>query len=185
MKEYISQSIQAKTDILKDEIFLKDIESAVKIITKALKSDKKVMFAGNGGSACDCNHLATEFISKFYKERKALNAVSLCSNNAVITALSNDYGYGKVFSRQVEAHGQKGDVLMAFSTSGDSENIIEALNYAKKIGITGIGFTGEPPCKMDCICDILFKVPSDQTPIIQESHIMLGHLICKMVEENF
>lgn len=184
MKEYISKSIQAKAEILQNQAFLNDIEKAVEIIFAAFKSGKKVLLIGNGGSASDCNHLATEFISKFYKERKALNAISLVANNSTITAIANDYGYEKVFSRQLEAVAEKGDVLLAFSASGNSANIIEALKSAKNIGLMNIGFTGKNKCKMDELCDILLKVPSDDTPIIQESHIMLGHLICKMVEEK-
>lgn len=190
MKEYISKSIQAKTDIFQNEAFLNDIEKAVDIIVTALKTDKKILLIGNGGSASDCNHLATELVSKFYKERKALNAISLAANNSTITAIANDYGYEKVFSRQIEAVAEKGDVLLAFSTSGNSANIIEALKVAENIGLVKIGFTGKNKSKMGNlydvydVCDVLLKVPSDETPIIQESHIMLGHLICKMVEEK-
>lgn len=184
MKEYISKSIQAKTEILQDKAFLSDIEKAVESLVAAFKSGKKVLLIGNGGSASDCNHLATELVSKFYKERKALNAISLAANNSIITAIANDYGYEKVFSRQIEATGEKGDVLLAFSTSGNSANIIEALKTAENIGLIKVGFIGKNDCKMDKHCDILLKVPSGDTPIIQESHIMLGHLICKMIEEK-
>ena len=184
MKEYISKSIQAKTKILNDDVFLKDIEKIVEIIITALKSDKKILFVGNGGSASDCNHLSTELVSKFYKKRKAINAISLASNNSTITAIGNDYGYENIFSRQVEALGEKADVLIAISTSGNSKNIVEALKTSTKIGLVKIGLTGQKPCKMDDFCDIILKVPSDDTPIIQESQIMLGHLICKMVEEK-
>lgn len=184
MKEYILKSIKTKESILNDKTFLNDLEKLVEIIVKAFISGNKVLFIGNGGSASDCNHLATEFVSKFYRERKALPAISLAANNATITAIANDYGFEKVFSRQIEGLGEKGDVLFAFSTSGNSENILEALNKAEERGLVKIGLTGEKPCKMDNLCDILFKVPSVETSIIQESHIMLGHLICKMVEEK-
>lgn len=184
MKEYISKSIHAKGEILHDEKFLGNIEKAVEITICTLNSGKKLLFAGNGGSASDCNHLATELVSKFYKERKGICAISLASNNSSITAIGNDYGYEKVFARQVEALGKEGDILFAISTSGNSESIINALNTAKFLGLITIGFTGKNPCLMDGLCDVLFKVPSDETPIIQEAHIMLGHLICKIVEEN-
>lgn len=184
MREYISKSINAKGEILHDDKFLENIEKAVEIILNALNSGNKLLFIGNGGSASDCNHLATEFVSKFYKERKAFSAISLASNNSIITAIANDGGYDEVFSRQIDSLGEKGDILLAFSTSGNSKNIIEALNTATNLGIMKIGFTGKNPCSMDGLCDILLKVPSDDTPIIQESHIMLGHLICKMVEEK-
>lgn len=185
MKDYISKSIQTKTEILHDEKFLCNIEKVVEIIVQALKSGKKLLFIGNGGSASDCNHLATEFVSKFKKERKALNAISLTANNSIITAIANDYGFEKIFSRQIEAHGEKGDILLAFSTSGQSKNVIEALNTATNLGLIKIGFTSKNPCKMDTLCDILLKIPSSNTPIVQESHIMLGHLICEKVEERF
>lgn len=187
MKNYISKSIQAKAEILQNAAFLNDIKKAADSIVTALKTGNKILLIGNGGSASDCNHLATELVSKFYKERKALNAISLAANNSTITAIANDYGYEKIFSRQIEAIGEKGDVLLAFSTSGNSANIIEALKTSTSIGLVKIGFTGKNACKMDKfydVCDVLFKVPSEDTPIIQESHIMLGHLICKMVEEK-
>jgi len=184
MKEYISQSIETKKLILNDENFLNDIKKISDTIVSALQSDRKILFVGNGGSASDCEHLATEFVSKFYKERRAFNAISLASNNSLITALSNDFGYEKVFSRQIEAIGKKGDVLFAFSTSGMSKNILEALDTAKKMGLVKVGFTGNKPCEMDNKCDILIKIPSGETSIIQESHMMLGHLICKLVEEK-
>lgn len=184
MKEYILKSIKTKELILNDEDFLEKIEKSVEIILKALKSGKKLLFAGNGGSASDCNHLSTEIVSKFYKERKGLSAISLASNNSTITAIANDCGFDRIFARQVEALGEKDDILIVLSTSGNSKNIIEAIESAKKAGIVSIGFTGKNACKMDELCDIILKVPSDDTPIIQESHIMLGHLICKMVEEK-
>jgi len=184
MKEYISQSIETKKLILNDESFLADIKKISDTIVTALQSDRKILFVGNGGSASDCEHLATEFVSKFYKERRAFNAISLASNNSLITALANDFGYEKVFSRQIEAIGKKGDVLFAFSTSGMSKNILEALDTANNMGLIKIGFTGNKPCDMDNKCDILIKIPSCETSIIQESHMMLGHLICKLVEEK-
>lgn len=184
MKNYILESIETKKLILQDKIFIENIEKSAEILVSALKSGKKVLFAGNGGSAGDCNHLSTELVSKFCKERKALAAISLTSNNSTITAIANDYGFEKVFSRQVEALGQKGDVFIAMSTSGNSQNVVEVLKTAKKLGITTIGFGGQTPSDMDIFCDVILKVPSSNTPIIQESHIMLGHLICKLVEER-
>ena len=184
MKDYIIQSIEAKQIILNDESMLENIKKLSEITVEALNSARKLLFVGNGGSASDCDHLATEFVSKFYKERRAFNAVSLTANNALITALSNDFGYEKVFSRQIEAIGKKGDVLFAFSTSGNSQNVVEALETATKMGLVKFGFTGSNPCAMDNLCDILIKIPAKETSIIQESHMMLGHLICKIVEEK-
>lgn len=184
MKEYISESIQAKKDILKDENLLKEIEKVVLVVFDALQGGKKLLFVGNGGSASDCNHLSTEFVSRFCKERHALRAVSLTANNSLLTAIANDYGFEKVFSRQIESLGEQGDILLAFSTSGNSENIIQALKTADEKGLIKIGFSGSNLSEMDSLCDIILKVPSSKTPIIQESHIMLGHLICKMVEDR-
>lgn len=184
MKNYITQSIEVKKSILGDEELLNNIKKIVERLTLAFSEGNKVLFAGNGGSASDCNHLVTELVSKFYKERKALDAMSLSSNNALITALANDFGYEKIFTRQIEAAGKKGDVLFAISTSGMSKNIIEALKTADKMGLYKIGITGNQKCDMDNLCDILIKIPSKDTPIIQESYMMLGHLICKLVEEQ-
>ncbi len=184
MEDYIIQSIETKKKILQDKKILKDIEKISEVIVQTLSNDRKLLFVGNGGSASDCDHLATEFVSKFFKERKAFNAISLASNNALITALSNDFGYERVFSRQIEAIGKPGDILFAFSTSGKSKNIIEALKTGSAMSLIKIGFTGVTPCEMDEYCDILIKIPAKETSIIQESHMMLGHVICKMVEDK-
>lgn len=184
MKEYIQKSIAAKQTILEDEKMLQAIDSVCKIVEKAIREGKKVLLAGNGGSASDCNHLSTEFVSKFRIERNPHNSVSLTANNSLITAIANDYSFDNIFSRQVEALGEKGDVFFAFSTSGESKNIVKALDTAKTCGLVSVGFTGQKHCTMDGLCDVILKVPSDETSIIQESHIMLGHLICKIVEEN-
>ena len=183
--EYIQNSINTQSLILKDKNLLQQIDLVTKIVHKAFSNGNKIMMIGNGGSASDCEHLATEFVSKFFKDRKALNAIALTSNSASITALSNDFGYEWVFSRQIEAIGKENDILFALSTSGESQNIINAINTAKKANITVIGLTGNKTCSMDDICDVTIKIPSEETPIIQESHVMLGHLICKIVEEQF
>ncbi len=185
IKEYILDSINTKKKILDDAEILSNIEKISEKIVLTLKLGGKILFVGNGGSASDCNHLATEFVSKFYKDRQAFNAISLTSNNALITALSNDFSYEKAFSRQIEAIGKKNDVLFALSTSGNSNNIINSINIAKEMGIFTIGLIGENPSEMDNICNILIKIPSVETPTIQESQMMLGHLICKIVEDKF
>ena len=184
MKKYILESIDSKQKILQNEELIENLETITELICEKIKQGKKVLFAGNGGSASDCNHLATELVSRFYMERESIDAVSLCANNSLITAIANDYGYEYVFSRQLESHGKKGDILIALSTSGNSKNIIKAIKKAKEIDMAVIGFTGESKCDMDELCDFSIKVPSKNTPIIQESHIMLGHLICKKIEEN-
>ena len=169
IKDYINDSIQTQQKILNDENIVNTIEKISLTIINALKNGNKILFVGNGGSASDCDHLATEFVSKFYKDRHAFNAISLTSNNALITALSNDFGYDKAFSRQIEAIGQKGDILFALSTSGNS---------------TTIGLVGLKKSEMDNICSILIKVPSVETPNIQEAQMIIGHLICKIVEDK-
>lgn len=182
--DYIKNSVTTKQQILENDEILNKIEEITNTITNALKNENKILFVGNGGSASDCDHLATEFVSKFYKDRHAFNALSLTSNNALITALSNDFSYEKAFSRQIEAIGKKGDVLFALSTSGNSKNVVNSINVANEMGLTTIGFTGEQKTEMDNICSILIKIPSKETPNIQEATMMLGHLICLLVEEE-
>lgn len=184
IKEYINSSLETKQKVLDDNEILQKVEKISKLIVNALQNDNKILFVGNGGSASDCDHLATEFVSKFYKDRHAFNAISLTSNNALITALSNDFGYDNAFSRQIEAIGKKGDVLIALSTSGNSKNIIQSINVANEMELTTIGLTGQKECQMDNICNILVKIPSQETPIIQECQMTLGHLICKIVEDE-
>ncbi len=184
IKEYIKKSSDTKIKIYEDKNILEQIGKACENIIHALKSGNKILLAGNGGSASDSNHIAGEFVSGLYKARKALNALSLTSNNSIITAISNDYGYDKVFSRQIEAIGNKGDVLIALTTSGNSKNIVEALKTAQNLSVLTICMTGINNCEADKYANILIKVPSDDTPIIQESQITIGHLICKIIEEN-
>lgn len=184
IKEYIQNSITTKEKVLQDEEILQTVEKISNEIIHALKNGNKILFVGNGGSASDCDHLATEFVSKFYKDRHAFNAISLTSNNALITALSNDFSYDKAFSRQIEAIGKKGDILVALSTSGNSKNIIDSINIANEMKLITIGLTGENHCEMDDICSILIKIPSGETPNIQEAQMTLGHLICLLVEDE-
>lgn len=184
IKTYIQNSIEIRKNILADEEMFEKVKEISNKIISALKSENKILFVGNGGSASDCDHLATEFVSKFYKDRHAFNAISLTSNNALITALSNDFSYDKAFSRQIEAIGKKGDILIALSTSGNSKNIVNAIKVANEMGLTTVGLTGQTPCEMDKICNILVKIPSSETPAIQEAQTMLGHLICKIVEDE-
>ncbi len=184
IKTYIQNSIEIRKNILADEEMFEKVKEISNKIISALKSENKILFVGNGGSASDCDHLATEFVSKFYKDRHAFNAISLTSNNALITALSNDFSYDKAFSRQIEAIGKKGDILIALSTSGNSKNVVNAIKVANEMGLTTVGLTGQTPCEMDKICNILVKIPSSETPAIQEAQTMLGHLICKIVEDE-
>ena len=162
------------------------INEVAKILTESFKSGNKLLICGNGGSAADAQHIAAEFIGKFYKiDRPALPAIALNTNTSIITALANDFGYEMTFSRQVEGLGQNGDVFITISTSGNSINAIEAAKIAKENGMKVISFTGEGGGKLAEVSDITIKVPSNNTPIIQNAHISILHIICEIVENKF
>lgn len=180
----IEKSIKVKNAILNDKELVKIVKDAALMCINALKNNKKIIIAGNGGSAADAQHIAGELVSKFYFDRPGLNAIALTTDTSIITAIGNDYGYEKLFSRQLEANGVEGDVFIGISTSGNSKNIVEALKECQKSNIKSIGLTGKNDCTMDCICDLVIKVPSYSTPNIQESHIMIGHIICAIIEED-
>jgi len=182
VKEIISASISVKQQILSDEVMLQHICDAVNAVTNAFKNGNKVLFCGNGGSAADAQHLAAEFSGRFYKDRKALPAEALHCNTSYLTAVANDYSYDVIYSRLVDGLGLPGDVLIGLSTSGNSGNIVKAFETAKEKQMITIGFTGESGGKMKELSDYLFNVPSKDTPRIQESHIMIGHIICELVE---
>jgi D-sedoheptulose 7-phosphate isomerase len=184
IKKIIQASIDTKQQILTNEALLKTVCDVVSVITDAFKNGKRVYFCGNGGSAADAQHLAAEFSGRFYTDRKALPAEALHCNTSYLTAVANDYGYDVVYSRMIDGIGEQGDVLVALSTSGNSVNIINALNVAKKKGMTTIALTGETGGKLKTICDYLINIPSNDTPRIQESHITIGHIICQLVEEK-
>jgi D-sedoheptulose 7-phosphate isomerase len=158
------------------------INEIVQIIIEAYQANKKVLIFGNGGSAADAQHIAGEFVGRFFLERKALPCLALHANTSILTALGNDYGFESIFRRQVEANLVPGDVVIGISTSGNSPNIISALEYANKNGGKTIAFVGEKPCKLDTIAHIALKIPSTVTPRIQEGHITAGHIICQLVE---
>lgn len=183
-KEIINASIQVKQSILQDAQMLQNLQQAIELITQAFKNGNKVLFCGNGGSAADAQHLAAEFSGRFYKNRKALPSEALHCNTSYLTAVANDYSYDVIYARIVEGTGLSGDVLIGLSTSGNSPNIVKAFEAAKANGMITIGFTGSTGGKMKECSDIIFNVPSSDTPRIQESHIMLGHIICEMVEAN-
>ena len=185
IESYIKDSVEAKQNLLADAEMLSVIEKSAKAIAETFKSGGKVLTAGNGGSAADAQHLAAEFVGKFMYDRPALNAIALTNNNSIITAIGNDYSSDYIFARQIQAYGKPNDVFVAISTSGNSKNIILAIDEAKKIGLKTIGLTGKQESLMDNICDFIIKIPSDKTPIIQESHIMTEHLICALVENEF
>jgi D-sedoheptulose 7-phosphate isomerase len=182
--DIISASIDVKKDILSDPILLDKINTSVQVITDAFKKGNAVYFAGNGGSAADAQHLAAEFSGRFYKDRKALPSDALHCNSSYLTAVANDYSYDVIYARLLEGIAKPGDVLVGISTSGNSGNIVKAFEMAKTIGVTTIGFTGAKGGKMKDLGDHLINVPSNTTPRIQESHILIGHIICELVEIN-
>lgn len=184
IKNYIQNSIDTKTKILNDEKFINTIQVIADVIVDAYSKGKKVLTAGNGGSAGDAQHIAGELVSRFFFDRPGLSAFALSTDTSILTAIGNDYGYELSFSRQIQANANKGDVFIGISTSGNSKNIIKAIEEAKKKGVITVGLVGERPCEMDKICDYILKVPSTSTPTIQESHIMIGHIICATVEEK-
>lgn len=178
----ISASIDVKQQILADTAFLQTIEQVIEVVTNAFQNGKKVLFCGNGGSAADAQHLAAEFSGRFYKDRKALPSEALHCNSSYLTAVANDYSYDVIYSRLVEGICEEGDVLIGLSTSGNSKNILNAFEAAKAKKVITIGFTGASGGKMKDAGDYLLNVPSSDTPRIQESHIMVGHIICELVE---
>ena len=180
----ISASIDVKNQLLADEQIQQTIENAINVITEAFRNGKKVLFCGNGGSAADAQHLAAEFSGRFYKNRKALPSEALHCNTSYLTAVANDYSYDVIYSRLVEGICEEGDVLVGLSTSGNSKNILNAFAAAKEKKVITIGFTGSHGGQMRDASDYLVNVPSNDTPRIQESHIMIGHIICEMVEEK-
>lgn len=184
-KDIIRSSINVKEQILTDASMLSDLEKAVELIVHAFKKGNRIWFCGNGGSAADAQHLAAEFSGRFYTDRLALPAEALHCNSSYLTAVANDYSYEVVYARLVQGICQEGDVLIGLSTSGNSGNIVKAFEAAREKGVYTVGFTGSSGGKMKSLSDILFNVPSSDTPRIQESHIMLGHIICQFVEQVY
>lgn len=183
--KYIKDSIEIKQKILSDKDFLLQIDNVAEKIIKCYETDNKVLIAGNGGSANDAQHIAGEFIAKMFVVRKALSAIALSANSAVVTAIANDTEYKNIFSRQIEALGRKEDIFIALSTSGNSENIVKALEVAKQKGCITVGFTGENTCKIEGLCDYIFKIPTQCVSQIQETYMMICHIICAIVEKHF
>ncbi|MDR2979934.1 MAG: SIS domain-containing protein [Bacteroidales bacterium] len=171
-----------KNKILEDPSLVARIEAVVRLITDSLRESGKIHFCGNGGSAADAQHLAAELSGRFYYDRPPLNGEALHCNTSYLTAIGNDYGYEYVYSRLLEGSGKNGDVLVVLSTSGNSENLLEACKVACGKGIKIVAFTGKTGGKMKDWADILLNVPSLDTPRIQEAHILIGHIICELVE---
>lgn len=184
IRNIIKESIGVKELILSDENLISNIEKASQIIIDCYRNGGKVLFCGNGGSAADAQHLAAELSGRFYYDRPALEAEALHVNTSYLTAVGNDYSFDLIYSRILSASGKAGDVLVGISTSGNSKNVLEAQKVAKQKGMKIISLTGESGGEMKNSTDCLINVPSKLTPRIQESHIMIGHIICQIVEEN-
>ena len=182
IRSQLAESITAKQAALASDALMSDVARAVDQCVAALDGGGKVLFAGNGGSAADAQHLAGELVSRFYYDRRALAGIALTVDTSVLTAIGNDYGYERTFARQVEALGRAGDVLVALSTSGNSPNILAAVEAARAQGVFTIGMTGQAGGKLRGVVDLCLCVPSDSTPRIQELHITLGHALCAGVE---
>ena len=182
VQQIFAESIEVKQGTLKKNLVA--IMSASEAVIKALSSGHKLFFCGNGGSAADNQHIAAEFVGRFQKERKAWPAIALTTDSSALTALGNDYSFDIVFSRQLQALGQKGDCLIAISTSGNSKNVLEAARQAKALGITSIAVTGGNGGQLAPLCDIAIIAASSKTARIQESHLVIFHTICELVENS-
>jgi D-sedoheptulose 7-phosphate isomerase len=180
--QFVAESVRVKSRFFEEN---KDqIVSTAETIAHGLRNGRKVLFFGNGGSAADAQHLAAELVGRFGPDRSALPGISLTTDTSILTALGNDYGYDKVFSRQIEALGQPGDTAVGISTSGNSPSILLGLDVARGKGLFTVGLTGETGGKMNDRAEVLFRVPSRQTPRIQETHIMLGHILCDLIDRE-
>ena len=183
IKKQINESIRIKSELLSDEGLLCTINEVSKVIITALKSGHKVMWAGNGGSAADAQHMAAELVNKFRLERPGMASIALTTDTSILTSIGNDYGYSRVFARQVEALGMPGDVFIGISTSGNSENLVEALAACRERGVKTVALVGGKACRMDDY-DLVIRVPSTDTPRIQECQTLIGHIICDLVEKS-
>lgn len=181
IQSQIEDSIQTKQRVVQD--LLPHIEHAAKACIDAYKRGNRMLIAGNGGSAADAQHVAGELVNYFRFDREPISCIALTTDTSVVTSISNDKHFRQVFARQLAAHSVAGDVFIALSTSGNSENVLEAIHAAKKKGVMVIGFTGQSGGKMDGLCDIMVKIPSTDTPRIQESHMTILHIICELLEK--
>ncbi|PKR81603.1 phosphoheptose isomerase [Brumimicrobium salinarum] len=184
IKENLKASIEVKQALLTDKDIINRIEDLAERIIKVYQDDGKVLFCGNGGSAADAQHLAAELSGRYYYDRPPLFAEALHVNTSYLTAVANDYSYDVIYERLIKGMGRKGDVLIGLSTSGNSKNVVNALIEAKKIGMLTVGFTGKNGGVMKEYCDILIEIPSENTPRIQECHMLIGHSICEIVEQG-
>ncbi|MBE0639483.1 MAG: D-sedoheptulose 7-phosphate isomerase [Bacteroidales bacterium] len=180
----IRQSIEVKQRLLNDQLLLGRVNDVAGLVVDTYRNNGKLLLCGNGGSAADAQHLAAEFTGRFYFDRPPLDAEALHVNTSYLTAVANDYSYDEVYARLVRAKGEKGDILIAISTSGNSPNILKAIEAANELGMITVGLTGESGGKMKSLCSHLLNVPSGDTPRIQEAQILLGHIICEIVEST-
>lgn len=185
IKHIIAESIEVKQRVLENEAIVKTVGDIVTAMVEGLKQGKHIYFCGNGGSAADAQHLAAEFSGRFYINRDALPAEALHCNTSYMTAVANDYSYDVIYARLIKGIGKPGDFLVGLSTSGNSANIVQAFEVAREKGIITIGFTGETGGLLKPLSDYLINIPSKNTPRIQESHMLLGHIICELVEEQY
>lgn len=183
INNYLETSISVKTKLLSDKVAIQNINTISEKIIDCYKNGNKVMLAGNGGSAADSQHIAAEFVSRFFFDRPGLPAIALTTDTSMLTAIGNDYGFEQLFSRQVQAHGRKGDVFIGISTSGNSKNIIEAIKMSKTKQVFSVALCGEGG-SLAGLADISISIPSINTPYIQECHITVGHIICAIVEKT-
>lgn len=187
MKQTVINEFQSHLETIQNVInnMEEQLVNASQLAVDTLKNGNKILLCGNGGSAADAQHIAAELTGRYKTERKGLPGIALTTDTSALTAIGNDYGYDRVFDRQVESLANKGDLIIGISTSGNSKNVINALKLAKKLGCQTLGFTGKNGGDMNEICDINLIIPSDNTPRIQEMHILLGHIICQIIDDNF
>lgn len=184
IKNQIEKSLEIKQKMLADNKLILLIEEVARKCIEVYKNGNKVLVAGNGGSAADAQHITSEFVGRFHFDRPGVPSIALTTDTSILTAIGNDYGYEKIFARQIQAIGRKGDMFIGISTSGNSENIIEALKECGNRGIIRVGLTGESGGRMAQLCDYCIKIQSNETPRVQEAHILVGHIICSAVEEE-
>lgn len=184
IRKLLQDSIGVKQAMLEDPLMLTAIDEVAQRCVSVLRSGSKLLLAGNGGSASDAQHIAAELVGRFEVDRKGLPAIALTTNASQLTAISNDYGYEAVFSRQVEAFGEEGDLFIGLTTSGNSANVVSAAKVAREKGLTIIGMVGASGGKLEALCDVCLKIPSTNTARIQEAHITVGHILCAQIERE-
>jgi len=187
MLTMINQELQAHKETIEKTItmMIPDIQNAAELLVRTLKKGHKILLLGNGGSAADAQHIAAELTGRYKSERRGLPAIALTTDTSALTAISNDYGYERVFDRQIEALANEGDLVIGISTSGNSKNILSALTLAKKLGCNTLGMSGKDGGKMQALCHLNLVIPSEDTPRIQEMHILIGHIMCQAVDDAF